>query len=88
VSNELAQPIINTIKDGTCLFIYYPQKEYVKNAYWMNKKIEQVPQVVNEDMTRMLAMNTKGGLKRPTGPIKVVYDKSMIPKDFYMALPL
>ena len=87
VSNELAQPIINTIKDGTCLFIYYPQKDYMKSAYWMNKKITEVPQCVTEDMSQLLAANGKTG-KRHTGPIKIEYDKSMIPKDFYMVLPL
>lgn len=43
VSPELAQPIINTIKGGTCLFIYYPQKTYLKTAYWMNKKVGNYP---------------------------------------------
>jgi hypothetical protein len=43
VSPTLAQPIINTIKDGTCLFIYYPQPSYLKTAYWLNKKIESLP---------------------------------------------
>jgi hypothetical protein len=43
VSPELAQPIINTIKGGTCLFIYYPKTEYMKTAYWMNKKVCHFP---------------------------------------------
>ena len=43
VSPTLAQPIINTIKGGTCLFIYYPAKDYLKTAYWLNKKIDAVP---------------------------------------------
>ncbi len=29
VPTELAAPIIETIKDGTCLFIYYPDKKYL-----------------------------------------------------------
>jgi hypothetical protein len=32
VSNELCTPIINTIKDGTCLFIYYPDKKYLAQS--------------------------------------------------------
>lgn len=43
VAPELAQPIINIIKGGTCLFIYYPQPKYLKMAYWMNKKVENLP---------------------------------------------
>ena len=43
VAPELAQPIINTIKGGTCLFIYYPQPKYLKTAYWVNKKVETLP---------------------------------------------
>jgi hypothetical protein len=43
VAPELAQPIINIIKGGTCLFIYYPEKSYVKNSKWLNKKVENVP---------------------------------------------
>lgn len=43
VSQQLAPTIINTIKDGTCLFIYYPQKSYLRTAYWLNKKVERLP---------------------------------------------
>jgi len=43
IAPELAQPIINLIKDGTCLFIYYPQPQYLKTAYWMNKRVENLP---------------------------------------------
>jgi hypothetical protein len=43
VKPELAQPIINTVKGGTCLFIYYPQASYLKTAYWMNKKVTNYP---------------------------------------------
>ncbi|MEO6833697.1 MAG: murein L,D-transpeptidase catalytic domain family protein [Chitinophagaceae bacterium] len=41
---EVAQPIINTIKGGTCLFIYYPQPQYLASAYWLNKKVEFLPE--------------------------------------------
>jgi len=43
VAPELAQPIINKIKDGTCLFIYHSTAQYQKLAYWMNKKVDNVP---------------------------------------------
>jgi len=52
---ELAQPIINKIKNGTCLFIYYPEKSYMKTAVWLNKK-----PVISDDnfAPRQLAENT------------------------------
>lgn len=43
VSSSIAPAVINTIKDGTCLFIYYPQKRYLKTAYWLNKKLDRLP---------------------------------------------
>lgn len=43
LSPEVAQPIINSIKGGTCLFIYYPQPQYLASAYWLNKKVEFLP---------------------------------------------
>lgn len=36
---KLAQPIINTIKDSTCLFIYYPDNNYLEHSVWLNKKV-------------------------------------------------
>jgi hypothetical protein len=62
VAPELAQPIINTIKGGTCLFIYYPSKTYLKTAYWLNKKVETVPgaTVVN---TRLATTKTTDSVK-------------------------
>jgi L,D-transpeptidase catalytic domain len=43
VPAELSLPIIDEIKDRTCLFIYYPEHRYLKNAYWLNKKIDNIP---------------------------------------------
>lgn len=40
----LAVPIVNTIKDGTCLFIYYPEPKYLSSGYWVNKKIASLPE--------------------------------------------
>jgi len=40
---EFAEPIVNTIKDGTCLFIYYPEPKYLCSAYWLNKRIAALP---------------------------------------------
>jgi hypothetical protein len=46
VSSRLSLPIINTIKDGNCLFIYYPEKKYFASSYWLNKKIDGVQENV------------------------------------------
>jgi hypothetical protein len=61
VAPELAQPIINTIKGGTCLFIYYPSKNYMKTAYWLNKKIDGVSGSVN---TQLAARTTTDSVNR------------------------
>jgi hypothetical protein len=45
VANEIAQPIINDIKGGTCLFIYYPEKKYMKSTRWLKKKLQSLPQI-------------------------------------------
>jgi hypothetical protein len=42
---KLAEPIINAIKEGTCLFIYYPQAKYLSNSYWLNRKISPIADV-------------------------------------------
>lgn len=44
VSNELAPTFINLIKDHTCLFIYYPQKDYLASSKWLNKKVDVTPE--------------------------------------------
>lgn len=41
VSDELAQPLINTIEGGTVLFVYAPQDDYLKHSTWLNKKLDE-----------------------------------------------
>jgi hypothetical protein len=36
VSQEESESLINTIKNGTCLFIYYPDKKYIKGSKILN----------------------------------------------------
>jgi len=43
VAPELAQPIINAIKGGTCLFIYHATPKYLKSSYWVNRKVDYIP---------------------------------------------
>lgn len=35
VPQELAAPIINTIKEKNCLFIYYPDQDYLSKSQWL-----------------------------------------------------
>ena len=44
VPENLSLSIINTIKEGTCLFIYSPVIHYLQTAYWLNKKIAYLPE--------------------------------------------
>ena len=43
VPSKLSLPIINTIKDRTCLFIYYPETKYLETGYWLNKQVNDLP---------------------------------------------
>jgi hypothetical protein len=43
VSNQLAPKFINTIKDGTVLFVYAPQQDYLASSQWLNKKPANLP---------------------------------------------
>jgi hypothetical protein len=51
VSPTLSLPIINTIKDGTCLFIYYPEAKYLQSSYWLNKTVGNLPDNMLMDLT-------------------------------------
>ncbi len=42
VSSDISDEVIDMIKGGTCLFIYYPQKKYLQTSYWLNKKPEEL----------------------------------------------
>lgn len=35
VPKELAEPIINTIKGENCLFIYFPEEQYLSSSKWL-----------------------------------------------------
>lgn len=69
VSNQVVKKLINVVHSGTCLFIYAPQKNYLAKAYWLNKKLEFLPE--EKMLQDMMAMNTEK--KRDT---VFVYDES------------
>lgn len=52
VPRDLAQPIINTIKDGTCLFVYYPDQNYLAGSEWL-KNSEKADSILNSTEQKM-----------------------------------
>lgn len=52
VSNRIASKLIHIIQDGTCFFIYAPDKNYLAKAYWLNKKPDYLP---TQDAGKMFA---------------------------------
>ncbi len=38
VPRQLAAPIIDAIKNKTCLYIYYPDKKYLASSVWLNRQ--------------------------------------------------
>lgn len=43
VCENLKKPIIETIQGGTCLFIYYQDSRYLAKSYWLNHRIDRLP---------------------------------------------
>lgn len=52
VPRELAKPIIDTIKNGTCLFIYYPDQNYLAGSKWL-KNTEKMDSILNSTEQKM-----------------------------------
>lgn len=48
VPANMAKGIINTIKNKTCLYIYYPNKSYLARSVWLNKS----PKIAQDDLIR------------------------------------
>lgn len=57
VPDKLKIPIIKTIEGGTCLFIYHEDNHYLRSAYWLNKKIDHLPE--NSMFADMMKINSK-----------------------------
>lgn len=68
VSNLIVLKLINIVNDGTCLFVYAPDKKYLASAYWLNKKIDRLPSINHSDEF-LLAMTNKKNYR-------YVYDES------------
>lgn len=52
---ELAKPIIDCIKDGSCFFAYYPEKKYLTTSIWLSKTPKFESKLIKEKLTNALA---------------------------------
>jgi hypothetical protein len=43
VPYDALMDIIFSIENGTCLFMFFPNKEYLQTAFWLNKKWDKIP---------------------------------------------
>jgi len=43
VSSQLAPQIISAIRGGTALYIYYPNKQYLKSSPWLTRTVTNLP---------------------------------------------
>lgn len=62
VSDKISNKVIDLIKDGTCLFVYYPEKKYLASSHWLNKTPDAY------SVNNMLAMAT------PKTNTQIVYE--------------
>lgn len=83
VSTKLSLPIINTIKDSTCMFVYYPEPKYLANGFWLNKKPTTLPAEVFYD--NIMARDIMA--KKPT-TIKIQYMNSKGGTDSVKTFPV
>ena len=44
IPDKLKQAIIKVIQGGTCLFIAHADNNYSRTAYWLNKKLDDLPE--------------------------------------------
>jgi len=56
IPREISAKVINTIKNGNVLYIYYPNQNYLAKSVWLNKS----PQISEQDMLhqQLIAANT------------------------------
>jgi len=52
VPTNLAKPIIDTIKNRTCLFIYFPDQNYLANSQWL-KNVEKTDSILDSPKQNM-----------------------------------
>lgn len=53
VPDDLKEPIINTIKNGTCMFIYRTDKKYAKSSRWLNRTLAYLPEANFDELVQI-----------------------------------
>jgi hypothetical protein len=43
LARSIAEPMMNKLQNGSCLFIYHTTKQYLKTSYWINNKVKNLP---------------------------------------------
>jgi len=66
VPQKLSLPIIESIKEGTCLFIYYPDQKYLGHSYWLNKKVAYIPEQSLFDDVAQPTASAQGKMRQIT----------------------
>ncbi|RYD54788.1 MAG: murein L,D-transpeptidase catalytic domain family protein [Sphingobacteriales bacterium] len=59
VSDKIAGKMINTIKEGTCVFVYAPQKNYLQSSVWLNSEIVSIPVDFNMEKRAIASVQVK-----------------------------
>lgn len=52
---DLAKPIIDCIKDGSCFFAYFPEKKYLSTSIWLNTTPSIESKLIKEKLKNALA---------------------------------
>jgi hypothetical protein len=85
IPRDISAKLINTIKEGNCMFIYYPDRKYFAQSVWLNK----VPQISEEELLKQKLektqlLNTASGNKNmaakqdtPIAPLEPVTDPNL-----------
>lgn len=45
---DIAPKVIDKIKDGQCLFIYFSAETYIHSSYWLTKKVKNLPEEADQ----------------------------------------
>ncbi|KAA5532464.1 murein L,D-transpeptidase catalytic domain family protein [Taibaiella lutea] len=63
IPREISAKVINTIKDGSVLYIYYPNQNYLAKSVWLNK----ASQISEQDMLHQQLMVANAKQNTATG---------------------
>jgi hypothetical protein len=75
---DISQKVINTIKNGTCFYIYYPNKNYLARSVWLNK----MPIISEENLLKQRMENLT-----PMKPVNLQSSNTAVTADIQKAAP-